>query len=220
MQFPSASLSVLSRTPCAGLSAPLPSHPPPAVTPQCPALSESGCWHTSRGTTPTDFLSTSNFSLPGGGKGTRKRSPPPGSLTNSGKRQHRTTPSTCGKGSPRRVAVKSQRQDASAPSRATRKPKLSQISDASTPSEFTLTPFQSPGPTRSLSDLRVDPRIPNDGRPVGIGKTLLPFDGEGLFSLEENFVATQTLPHPSHRPMCLPIQHAPFPSPHTALQPS
>jgi len=51
--------------------------------------------------------------------------------------------------------------------------------------KFTLTPSQSPGPTRSLSDLRVDPRIPNDGRPVGIGKTLLPFDGEGLFSLEE-----------------------------------
>jgi len=120
-----------------------------------------------------DFLSTSNFTLPGGracflsggGKGTRKRSPPPGSLTNSGKRQHRTTPST---GFPRRVAAKSQRQDASAPSRATRKPKLSQISDASTPSEFTLTPSQSPGPTRSLSDLRVDPRISNDGRPVGI----------------------------------------------------
>jgi len=66
-----------------------------------------------------DFLSTSNFTLPGGracflsggGKGTRKRSPPPGSLTNSGKRQHRTTPST---GFPRRVAAKSQRQDASA----------------------------------------------------------------------------------------------------------
>ena len=137
-----------------------------------------------------EFLSTSNFALPGGractssgdGKGSRKRSPPPGSLTNAGKRLHRTVTST---GSPRRAAAKSQRQDASAPSRATRKPKLSQLSDASTPSEFTLTPSQSPGPTRSLSDLRVDPRIPNDGRPVGIGKTLLPFEGEGLFSLEE-----------------------------------
>ena len=152
-----------------------------------------------------------------GGKGSRKRSPPPGSLTNSGKRLQRTITST---ESPRRVATKSKRQDSSAPARATRKPKLSQFSDASTPSEFTLTPSQYPGPTRSLSDLRVDPRIPNDCRPVGLGKTLLPFDGEGLFSLEENFVATQTLPHPSHRPMCLPIQHAPFPSPHTALQPS
>ena len=174
MQFPSASLSVLSRTACAGLSAPLPPHPPPAVTPQCPALSESGCWHTSRRPAFSGFLVDIQFHsswggraclLSGGGKGTRKRSPPPGSLTNSGKRQHRATPST---GSPRRVAVKSQRQDASAPSRATRKPKLSQISDASTPSEFTLTPSQSPGPTRSLSDLRVDPRISNDGRPVGI----------------------------------------------------
>ena len=109
-----------------------------------------------------DFLLTSNFTRPGGractssggGKGSRKRSPPPGSLTNSGKRLHRTTPST---GSPRRVAAKSQRQDASAPSRATRIPKLSPISDASIPSEFTLTPSQFPGPTRSLSDLRVDP---------------------------------------------------------------
>jgi len=109
-----------------------------------------------------EFLSTSNFALPGGqactssggGKGSRKRSSPPGSLTNAGKRLHRTITAS---GSPRRVAAKSQRQDPSAPSRATRKPKLSQTSDASTPSEFTLTPSQSPGPTRSLSALRVDP---------------------------------------------------------------
>ena len=86
-------------------------------------------------------------------------------------------------GSPRRAAVKTKRQD-SLFSSSLRRPKLSQGSDESS-SGFDLTPSQSPGPTRPLSELRVDPRIPNDGKPVGIGDTLLPFAGEGLFSLTE-----------------------------------
>jgi len=39
-------------------------------------------------------------------------------------------------------------------------------------------------PVPSLSS-RTDLRIPNDSQPVGIGNTLLPFEGEGLFSLSD-----------------------------------
>ena len=59
------------------------------------------------------------------------------------------------------------------------------LSDDSSQPQFSLTPSQSPGPTRLLSELRMDPRIPQDGRQVGIAPTLLPFEGEGLFSFED-----------------------------------
>jgi len=59
------------------------------------------------------------------------------------------------------------------------------LSDDSSQPQFSLTPSQSPGPTRLLSELRIDPRIPQDGRQVGIAPTLLPFKGEGLFSFED-----------------------------------
>ena len=50
-----------------------------------------------------------------------------------------------------------------------------------------LTPSQSPGPTRALAEIRVDPRIPHQGLLVGIASTLLPFDGEGLFTKQDIF---------------------------------
>ena len=66
--------------------------------------------------------------------------------------------------------------------------KRSRISPSSyTCSPFTLTPSQSPGPTRALEEIRVDPRIPHQGLLVGIAPTLLPFDGEGLFTKQDIF---------------------------------
>ena len=119
--------------------------------------------------------------LGGGGRGPGKRRPPPGSLHTPVDKCSKVSPSV--KGSPRRAAVKTKRQD-SLSSNSLRKPKLSQDSEESC-SGFDLTPSQSPGPTRPLSELRTDPCIPNDGQPVGIGNSLLPFEGEGLFSLSD-----------------------------------
>ena len=117
----------------------------------------------------------------GGGRGPGKRRLPPGTFHSPVDKRSKVSPSV--KGSPRRAAVKTKRQD-SLSSSSLRKPKLSQDSDESS-SGFDLTPSQSPGPTRPLSELRTDPRIPNDGQPVRIGNTLLPFEGEGLFSLSD-----------------------------------
>ena len=128
------------------------------------------------------FYSESQFTLPGGlpyrpGKGPRKRSPPQGSLV--------LTIRPKASGSPRRAELRTKRSDPESTSLSRGKHNRSQGSETSTLSACTLTPSQSPGPIRSLIDIRVDPRIPNDGRSVGIGKTLLPFDGEDLFSFED-----------------------------------
>ena len=136
----------------------------------------------------TNF-SLSGFTLPGGreyhpsggGRGPGKRRLPPGTFHSPVDKRSKVSPSV--KGSPRRAAVKTKRQD-SLSSSSLRKPKLSQDSDESS-SGFDLTPSQSPGPTRPLPELRTDPRIPNDGQPVRIGNTLLPFEGKGLFSLSD-----------------------------------
>ena len=132
------------------------------------------------------FLAASHFSLPGGlpcgptggGHGRRKRDLPPP--------PHGTSKKTklLSKQSPRRAATKTQR-DATQGSPPRVKLKPIPLSDDSSQPQFSLTPSQSPGPTRTLSELRLDPRIPQDGRQVGIAPTLLPFEGEGLFSFED-----------------------------------
>jgi len=102
----------------------------------------------------------------GGEKGVRKRNPPPGSLVSS--KQFKSS------GSPRRTANKLKRQDPELTSRcrvkhsALNAPKL-----LPHPPSLSL-PLSLRDP--HVTNLR-DPRIPNDGRSVGIGKIFLPLMG-------------------------------------------
>eukprot|EP01042_Synura_sphagnicola_P000794 gene794-biopygen843 len=114
-----------------------------------------------------------------GGHGRRKRDLPPSSQQGTSKKTKFLS-----KQSPRRAATKTQR-DATQGSPPRVKLKSIPLSDDSSQPQFSFTPSQSPGPTCLLSELRIDPRIPQDGRQVGMAPTLLLFEGEGLFSFED-----------------------------------
>jgi len=81
-------------------------------------------------------------------------------------------------------ATKTQREATQgSPPRVKLKPTT--LSDDSSQPPFSLTPSQSPGPTRPLSELLIDHRIFQEGCQVEISTNLLPFEGEVHFSLAE-----------------------------------